>query len=92
VRIIWRPAAARDYDSLREYIEAHSLTGAETAARRIFAAVESLTQFPGRGRPGVLAGTRELVVPRTSYVVVYRIDGDAIVLLRVRHGAQRWPE
>jgi toxin ParE1/3/4 len=91
VTIIWRPAAARDYASLREYFEAHAPASAEAVANRIFAAIDSLTRFPRRGRPGDLEGTRELVVARTPYIVVYRIDDDEIVILRVIHGAQRWP-
>ena len=58
---------------------------------RILGAVETLTQFPFRGRAGRLPDSRELVVARTPYVVVYRVDGDEVVILRVRHGAQRWP-
>jgi toxin ParE1/3/4 len=91
VRIDWRPAAARDVASLREYIDEQSPAGAEATVRRIFMSAESLMQFPRRGRSGQLAGTRELVVPGSPYVVIYRVDGDVIVILRVIHGAQRWP-
>lgn len=37
------------------------------------------------------AGTRELVVLGTPYVVVYRIEAAAVVILRILHGAQQWP-
>jgi len=40
---------------------------------------------------GRVAGTRELVVVGTPYIVVYRIEPAAVVILRVLHGAQRWP-
>jgi plasmid stabilization system protein ParE len=38
-----------------------------------------------------VAGTRELVVIGTPYIVIYRIEATAIVVLRVLHAAQRWP-
>jgi plasmid stabilization system protein ParE len=34
---------------------------------------------------------RELVISGTPYVRSYRIAGDAIHILRVFHGARRWP-
>jgi toxin ParE1/3/4 len=36
-------------------------------------------------------GTRELVLPRLPYIVVYRIRGEAVELLHVYHGAQNRP-
>jgi toxin ParE1/3/4 len=91
VRTIWRPAASRDYASIREYLEDYAPGNAEAVVTRILGTVETLTQFPRLGRPGRLPGTRELVIPRTPYVVVYRVDADEVVILRVRHGALRWP-
>jgi len=37
-------------------------------------------------------GTRDLVILRTPYVVAYRIADDTVRILRVLHGARRWPE
>jgi addiction module RelE/StbE family toxin len=54
--------------------------------------VRRLVDHPQSGRPGRVEGTRELVVPGTPYVIVYRVEADQIiVVLRVLHGAQRWP-
>ena len=54
-------------------------------------AVESLEQFSRRGRPGRRENTRELVVARTPYIVIYHIEDDVIEILRILRGAQRWP-
>jgi toxin ParE1/3/4 len=34
---------------------------------------------------------RELVVIGTPYIVVWCVERSAVVILRVLHGAQRWP-
>jgi toxin ParE1/3/4 len=47
--------------------------------------------FPHRGRPGKKENTRELVLSPLPYIVVYRIAGDAVNILRILHGAQKWP-
>jgi len=51
-----------------------------------------LARYPESGRPGCVAGTRELVIRRTPYIAAYRIAGDTVRILRVLHGAQQWPE
>jgi toxin ParE1/3/4 len=55
---------------------------------RIIDQIQLLTQFPQPGRLGRVAGTRELVISETPFVVAYRIGADAV---RILHGAQRWP-
>lgn len=43
------------------------------------------------GRAGRVAGTRELVVADTPYIIPYRVRGDAVEILRVFHAARKWP-
>ena len=57
----------------------------------IEAAVSRLADFPESARPGRVPGTRELVVPATPFIVVYRIEATDVVILRILHGAQKWP-
>lgn len=52
--------------------------------------MERLCDFPLSGRAGRARGTRELVVAPTPFVVVYTVAED-VVVLRVLHGARRWP-
>ena len=42
-------------------------------------------------RIGRVEGTRELVIPKTPFIVPYRIHGDVIDILAVHHTSQRWP-
>ena len=37
-------------------------------------------------------GTRELVVPRTPYIVAYTVIGDEVMILSIIHSARRWPD
>lgn len=52
-----------------------------------------LADHPEAGRGGRLDGTRELVIPRTAFLLIYRIDEKAqrVEILRLLHGAQKWP-
>ena len=51
----------------------------------------TLTENPELGRPGRVPGTRELVVLHTPYIIPYRVREDVVEILRIFHGARRWP-
>jgi toxin ParE1/3/4 len=51
-----------------------------------------LESFPSSGRIGRVNGTRELVLIGTPYIAVYRIEGDQVIVLAVKHAAQEWPK
>jgi len=39
----------------------------------------------------ITGDTRELVIPGTPFIVPYRLVGNTIQILRIFHGARRWP-
>jgi toxin ParE1/3/4 len=93
VNIVWSPKAIRDLISLRAYIAEESPASARRVASRILQSVGTLLPHnPQMGRPGRVPGTRELVIPRTPYIVPYRLQNRTIQILRVYHGARRWPD
>ena len=90
---VWSPEAIEDLAALRAYIEQDDKAAALRVALHIVRTVETLLpNNPEMGRPGRVPGTRELVIPKTPFVVPYRVIGDAIQILRVFHGRRRWPE
>ncbi len=91
MRIEWLPEAERNLTAQLEWIAEHNLWAAIDMGDAIHAAVSRLADHPAMARLGRVAGTRELVVVGTPYIVVYRIEASAVVILRVLHGAQRWP-
>lgn len=93
MRIAWSGRAIRNIEAARDYIARDNPAAAEAVTERIIRQVERLVAFsPGLGRPGRISGTRELVVSRTPYIVVYRVAEDEVQVLAVIHQAQDWPE
>jgi len=93
MRPVWTPSAIGDLASVRAYIAEHDPAAAQRIVRRIVDSVETaLPQSPEMGRPGRVPGTRELVITGTPFIVPYRLRGETIQVLRVYHGARRWPE
>jgi addiction module RelE/StbE family toxin len=92
VTILWSPRAIEHLKHLRAYIAQDNPKAASRAAAAVLDAVERLAEFPNLGRPGRVAGTRELVVPGIPYVIPYRLRGDRLEIVAVFHGRQKWPK
>ena len=90
--IVWSPRAIEHLTHLRSYIARDNPKAARRIADALLDAVERLADLPNLGRPGRVAGTRELVVPGTRYVIPYRQRGDRLEVIAVFHGRQKWPK
>jgi len=88
----WSAFAFADREAIFDYIEADNPKAAVAVDDRIESCVEGLAVFPEMGRKGRVEGTRELVISRTPYIAAYRISGETVVILRILHGARRWPD
>jgi toxin ParE1/3/4 len=92
VTIVWSPRAVEHLTHLRSYIARDNPKAANRIAATLLAAVERLAELPNLGRLGRVAGTRELIVPGTSYVIVYRLRTDRLEVIAVFHVRQKWPK
>jgi toxin ParE1/3/4 len=92
VRVKWLRAALANLDAEAEYIAEDNPAAAGRVVQRILRAVDLLKKNPAMGRTGRVAGTRELVVAGTPYILPYRVRGEALEILRVFHAARKWPE
>ncbi len=89
--LVWLQRAIQDRDAQLDYIAQDNPMAAVSQGDRIAEQIEILQLHPQMGRPGRKQGTRELVISRTPFIVVYRVKAKRIELLRVLHGAQQWP-
>jgi toxin ParE1/3/4 len=92
VNVIWSPRAIGHLVDLRAYVAREHPDAAARTAATLLAAVNRLAALPNLGRPGRMAGTRELVVPGTQYITPCRLRGERLEIIAVFHGRQRWPK
>ena len=90
--IVWSPKAIEHLIHLRSYIANDNPNADNRIAGTLLEAVEGLAELPNLGRPGRVAGTRELVVPSTRYVIPYRVRSDRLEIIAVFHARQKWPK
>lgn len=91
VRVKWTRTALKNLDMEAEYIARDNIAASVRVVTRIQEATKKLSDNPAIGRPGRIAGTRELLISNTPYIVPYRVREGAIEILRVLHSSRKWP-
>jgi len=89
-RLRWTSAAVEDRNEIYDYIAADKPSAALALDELFEQKAAMLLDFPLFGRTGRLTGTRELIAHQ-NYMLVYDAHGDTVRILRVMHGARRWP-
>lgn len=92
MRIVWTPRAQRNLRDAARYLTQFNPFAALSMIRTIRAAPTQLLHHPASGRPGRIEGTRELVVPGTSYILPYRVRDSRVEILAVLHTSRQWPD
>lgn len=91
MRLRWTEPALNDFKAISHRVEQErNLDTANRVCRHIYDTLQTLRRHPNSGRPGTKGATRELVVPRSPYLAVYRLSGNAVEILHIYHGAQDW--
>jgi len=88
-QLIWSPAALRDVDRLHRFLVEKNSSAAREAIKAVRTHVNILAEQPGAGRPAEHMDPefREWIIPfgGSGYIALYRLDGEKVVILAVRH-------
>lgn len=87
----WSSDAEADIENITEYIAERNPVAALEVRDEIETRVKLLKTFPTGWKAGRIAGTREMVLAGTSYIAVYSVREEEIVVLRILHSSQRRP-
>lgn len=90
MKLFWTPQAAQDRADIWDYLHDLNPQAALEMDTRFSQSAKQLTLHPQAGRPGLIAGTRELI-PHQSYRLVYQLHQDAVWILALVHTARQWP-
>lgn len=91
MKVEWHPLAQADLAEVMKYIAGESHDAAYRIHDEIRSQVGMLASHPEIGRLGRVGGTRELVIAGTPYIAAYRVTRNSVTILRLLHGARRWP-
>ena len=87
----WSKKADIDLDRIAEFYGSEvSPVFSEEALRSIYKAGGSISRSPYGYRAGKKAGTREYVMSRFPFTIVYRVKSSSVEIIRVLHQASRY--
>jgi len=89
--IRWTSEASDDFVAIHEHIALDNLAAAARQCKRIMDSIQQLRPFSELGKRTRVFTIRELVVPRTPYIVFYRPEQTDVVLIRIMHGSMLIP-
>jgi addiction module RelE/StbE family toxin len=91
MRIRWTEGADGNLNQVAEYIAQDNPPAAIASVNKIIGAVQILMDYPTIGKRGRERGTRELVVAGLPYIVIYAVQREELVILRVLHTSMKYP-
>lgn len=86
--VVWRDSAIDDLERIDSWLSSIESADPSTVRQRIGATARTLERLGDIGRPGRVAGTRELPVRKAPYVIIYQVKLDTIEVVGVFHMAQ----
>jgi toxin ParE1/3/4 len=89
VNLLFKRRALGHLKKIHAYIAKDNPAAARRVVERIEEVTSRLSFMPMSGRPGVVKGTRLLVVPNLPYIVVYRVRGGSVEIIAVLHTARQ---
>jgi toxin ParE1/3/4 len=90
LKLLWRARALSDLETILSFIADRNLAAADGLLAAIEICTARLPEHPYLYRAGRVDGTREAVV-HPNYIVIYRVDADAIEIVNIVHARQQYP-
>ena len=85
----WSVRSSANIADIRDYIANDNPQAAQNVLDEIRRAANRLRDFPLLGHMGRRAGTRELVITRYPYLIIYRLDAKKVRVLAVVHQSRK---
>jgi toxin ParE1/3/4 len=89
MNIVYAPRALRDLERIAAYLTERNPVGAIKVLGAIKSSIDTLSFFPQIGRLVDDAGHRRVPVLRYPYLLFYRVLGDELLILHIRHTSRR---
>lgn len=84
-RLEWSRRAEDGLAAIHDFIAEDNPKAAEKVVRHLLDSAAKLVGFPLLGHEGKRTGTRELVLPKYHYSIIYRLTADKVRIVAVIH-------
>jgi addiction module RelE/StbE family toxin len=74
-------------ESLYDFIYKEDKSAARSVVEKIYHSCLNIEIFPLAGRVGIVDSTREFVIPKTKYIIVYKVVDTRVIVIGLYHTA-----
>jgi addiction module RelE/StbE family toxin len=89
MRVVWTRGAGSRLRAAYRYLANENRQAAWAFLNAVETLEANLAHFPEIGFESGYGGVRSLPIPRFRYRVFYRVDEDAVRIIRIRHTSRR---
>jgi len=89
MNVVYAPRALRDLEGIDAYLVSRNPAAVVNVLGAIKSSIDTLSFFPQIGRIVDDAGHRRVPVLRYPYLIFYRIAGEDLLILHIRHSSRR---
>jgi toxin ParE1/3/4 len=82
--------AFQNIAAAENFISKENPVAAQKVVESIYKTAEKLETYSELGKPGRLAGTRELVLSKYPFIIIYRVRATQVVVYSVLHQSRRY--
>ncbi len=90
MKIKYTKNSIKNLEEIFDYSKQHNKRVAYTISQIIELSINNLLFSPYSGRAGLIKNTRELIIPKTKYILVYRLKNEIIEIIAVVHSSMDW--
>jgi addiction module RelE/StbE family toxin len=91
MRVNWTKRALNDLEIEANYLNEISPSIKDSFLEDVEGGIDLIKEYPELGRIGRVNQTRELILKKFQYILVYLVESSYIDIIRLLHTSRKWP-
>ena len=91
MRVNWTKSAINDLEIEANYLSKISPSIEDSFLKHVESSIDLIKEYPELGRIGRVNQTRELILKKFQYILVYLVESSYIDIIRLLHTSRKWP-
>lgn len=91
MRVNWTKSAINDLEIEANYLSKISPSIEDRFLEHVESSIDLIKEYPELGRIGRVNQTREFILKKFQYILVYLVESSYIDIIRLLHTSRKWP-
>jgi toxin ParE1/3/4 len=87
----WTKSALKDIENEANYLNKISPSIEDAFLHEVEKSIDLVKKYPELGRIGRVSETREFILKKFQYILVYLIKESCLDIIRLLHTSRKWP-